>query len=319
MESIKWVRMKTFTIEKKGDKVRSVGIAEDITDWKNAEEELIKTKEGYALSDDLDTIEQNARQLIVLNEKLAASEKLLTELNSNKDRFFSIISHDLRNPFMGILGYSKMLAEESLDSEETQEISSKLYETSKNTYSLLENLLEWSLAQRNKIEFKPEIFPINEAVTEIFLLFKEKALKKNISLINKIGGDSFAYADFNMIKTVLRNLISNAIKFCKESGEISIEESYENDKIRISVCDNGIGIKNDDMAKLFRIDGRFTQEGTAGEKGTGLGLILSKEFVEKNSGIIWMESEFNKGTKIHFQLPVKPPEKPGLRNIILQR
>ena len=119
--------------------------------------------------------------------------------------------------------------------------------------------MEWSLAQRNEFELKPEIFPINEAVTEIFLLFREKALKKNISLINKIGGDSFAYADFNMIKTVLRNLISNAIKFCKESGEISIEESYENDKIRISVCDNGIGIKNDDMAKLFRIDGRFTQ------------------------------------------------------------
>ena len=204
------------------------------------------------------------------------------------------------------MGFSEVLASQydRLPREKQLQYVKLIHESGKTTYSLLENLLSWSRAQLNKIDFEPIDFDIREIVQENARLFQENLGIKQIRLKNQLQGEVLVHADKNMINTVVRNLISNAIKFTPAGGEITIRAIKENNNWVIGVSDTGIGMEEQDTQKLFRMDKSFSKEGTAGEKGTGLGLLLCKEFVEKNSGKIWVESTPGKGTTFWFSLPL---------------
>lgn len=255
-------------------------------------------------AEDLDVIEKYASELISVTKKLYESEQKLRELNLSKDRFFSIISHDLKNSFTAILGLSRLLSSENYhnNSESVKETSALIYQSSQKLYTLLENLLEWARLQRDEIKFGPSSFNIYEAAEDIIGLFNLKLKQKNINLQNQIDSELIINADQNMIKTVMRNLISNAINFTHSGGNIILKSKLVDSRAEITIEDSGIGIKKENLDKLFRIDQKFIGENTEGERGSGLGLILCKEFIEKNNGTIRAESEFGKGTSFTFSL-----------------
>lgn len=242
---------------------------------------------------------------ITAEQKLQSYSNELKELNATKDKFFSIIAHDLKNPFNGILGFSNLLGDDydQLDDEERKLFITQIKNSAITAYKLLENLLEWSRAQTGGLGWKPDNYDISNIVNETILLLKENANGKNIRLLSKIPFNTLIYADINMVKTVLRNFIQNAIKFTNKGGEIKITAKEEGKYTRISVKDNGIGISDEIMKKIFKIDQKIVSEGTDKEKGTGLGLILCKEFVERNGGQIFIKSEVGEGTEISFTLP----------------
>jgi PAS domain S-box-containing protein len=233
-------------------------------------------------------------------------QRKLEEENSSKDKFFSIISHDLRAPFSALLGISQLLEEEydEMDDTERKEMIHVARNSSKNIYQLLDGLLEWSRAKSGRMEYLPLNINLKETSDQGILILIQNAKNKNIKVINNIKLNSFAYADEIMFKTILRNLITNAIKFTQSNGEIIIDSNVINDKIEISVLDNGIGMTEADVNKLFRIDVHHTTVGTENESGTGIGLILCKELVEKHGGEIWVESELGKGSCFRFTLPI---------------
>ncbi len=230
--------------------------------------------------------------------------KELKALNNTKDKFFSIIAHDLKSPFNTLLGLTELLAENLhvYDINTTETIVESLNSTTQQTYKLLENLLDWSRNQQNRIDFNPIKNDISSISAEIISLLKPTADKKNISLILETKAPNFASADTYMVNAVIRNLISNAIKFTRENGSIKINTKKQDSMVLISISDNGVGIKPDNVNKLFRIDTNISQQGTSGEKGTGLGLILCKEFVEKHGGNIWVKSEVGIGSTFYFTL-----------------
>lgn len=237
--------------------------------------------------------------------RLIENEQQLKEANATKDRFFSIIAHDLRNPFNAIMGYASLLLSQfnTLEKEELIEYIENINTAAGSTYILLENILEWSRTQTGKIVIKPEKFDLSTLVNEVILLSKAQSDSKNIRLKSKVKFQTYVFADENMIKTVLRNLVSNAIKFTIK-GEVLIETEIANSKIMISVIDTGVGISDEIFSKLFKIDEKISISGTGNEKGTGLGLILSKEFVNKNGGEIWVNRMKDQGTIFNFTLPV---------------
>ncbi|GAB6282448.1 MAG: hypothetical protein STSR0008_16670 [Ignavibacterium sp.] len=241
----------------------------------------------------------------MFEEKLMETTEELMRANSEKDRFFSIIAHDLRSPFHSLFGFSEMLATElnNLSNEEITFMSSEIYKGLKNLYNLLENLLEWSRLERDKIEFQPSEFNLSELVNEVYELLRHNAYSKNINVINNVDENCSILADRNMIKSVIQNLVSNAIKFSYSEGKIIINAERKNLDFIISVEDDGMGIRQEDLTKLFKIDFQLSTIGTAQEKGTGLGLILCKELIEKHKGKIWVESELNKGSKFFFTIP----------------
>lgn len=230
----------------------------------------------------------------------------LEEENSSKDKFFSIISHDLRAPFSALLGISQLLEEEYdvMDDTERKEMIHVARNSSKNIYQLLDGLLEWSRAKSGRMEYLPLNINLKETSDQGILILIQNAKNKNIKVVNNIKSNTFAYADEIMFKTILRNLITNAIKFTQNNGEIIIDSNVNNDKIEISVLDNGIGMTEADVNKLFRIDVHHTTVGTENESGTGIGLILCKELVDQHGGEIWVESEQEKGSCFRFTLPI---------------
>ncbi len=263
------------------------------------------------ISEGLELIEKNARDLIMLTSKLAESENKLRELNASKDRFFSIISHDIKNHFAAILGLSRLLVkpEYNEDNDKRIETATNLHESSKKLYSLLENLLEWAKLQRDELVVEPGDFNIHDVAQEAIDLIGLKAETKKISIKNDIDNRKKVFADKNMIKTVLRNLLSNAVNFTESGGSVTLESELEGNELIISVKDNGVGINPDSIHKLFRIDEKVISRNTEGGKGTGLGLILCREFIEKNGGNMWVQSEVSKGSIFSFSLPVLPPRK----------
>lgn len=290
-----------------GDKEKKeyLGILRNISERKKIEEEMRNLIVSLHISKDL--TEERAREIEILNKKLQESEKNLKELNVNKDKFFSIIAHDLKGPFSGFLGLSKILSQDLslLTTEEIQDIAKDLHESAENLFRLLENLLEWSRIQRKSISYNPEKIIIDEIVKLNIGLLSTNAKQKNIQILNLTDENHIAYADANSLNTILRNLISNAIKFTKSNGNIVISSEITDDSnIVISIKDSGIGIPPEVQTKLFRIDSHYTSEGTNKEKGTGLGLILCKELVEMNNGKIWFISEKNVGTTFYFTLPL---------------
>ncbi len=241
----------------------------------------------------------------MFEEKLMETTEELMRANSEKDRFFSIIAHDLRSPFHSLFGFSEMLSTElhNLSNEEITFMSKEIYNGLKNLYNLLENLLEWSRLERDKMEFKPSQFNLSELVREVYELLKHNAYSKNVNLVNDVNVDFLILADRNMLKSVIQNLVSNAIKFSYSEGIIVVNAERKDNDIFVSVEDNGIGIRKENLEKLFRIDIQLSTVGTAQERGTGLGLILCKELIEKHQGKIWAESELNKGSKFIFSIP----------------
>ncbi len=259
----------------------------------------IKRKSTIQLEEKLDIIDKT-------NQSLKHSEEEQKKLNITKDKFFSIMAHDIKNPLGGLISVSDMLKKEStqMPEDERQELYDVIHKTSVQLYNLLENLLHWSRSQMGKIPYNPiSIEPFDIAETNIDLL-KANAEKKNILVINMIDHNITVNADKEMITLVIRNLISNAIKFTPQSGKIMLASNKREGYIDISVEDNGVGIPKDDLNKLFRIDVQYSNVGTNNETGTGLGLILCKEFIVKHSGKIWVESDSGKGAKFTFSLPI---------------
>jgi two-component system, sensor histidine kinase and response regulator len=237
--------------------------------------------------------------------ELEAQKQELKQANASKDKFFSIIAHDLRAPFVGLLGLTEVFTEsvESFTPEDIQQGMKSLQQTAQNVYTLVENLLTWARLQRGLVEFFPEELVINGIVRQTLELFHTNAAQKQITLRNLATATTLAYADRNMIHTVLRNLLSNALKFTTSEGVITVSATQSPTHVEITVADTGTGIAKKDLAKLFRIDVKYSHPGTAGEKGSGLGLILCKELVEKNGGKLSVESKIRKGTTFRFTLP----------------
>ena len=251
--------------------------------------------------------------LSIKKEKAETAEQLsfqqnlkLKEINEDKDKFFSIIAHDLRSPFQGLLNISGMIADdvESFSKEELSELTKKMHDTTKNIVTLLKNLLEWSQIQQGTFILSPENFQLKKVAQEDIDSLNQMAFQKEININNKIPASLIVNADPKMVNSIFVNLLSNALKFTPRGGEITIDAIENTNKmIQISVKDTGIGMPLDIKNNLFRIEKNIKRRGTEGEESTGLGLLLCKEFVEKNGGTIRVESEENEGTNFIFTLP----------------
>jgi signal transduction histidine kinase len=260
-----------------------------------AKEELQK------LNEDLDQkVKARTREL-----EIYAAE--LKELNATKDKFFGIIAHDLKNPLSSLIGASELLINyvNQLDKDNILNISMLLHGSAQQGYALLENLLEWSMTQTGKLEFYPKKIILNEVIKDVISIFKTQATNKNVDLQCKINGILEAEIDKNLISSVLRNLLSNAIKFTPKNGKVFIHAHKVHENIEISVKDTGIGIPENIGNNIFRIDVKYTREGTEQEKGTGLGLLLCREFIERHGGKIWVESKLGEGSEFKFTIPYK--------------
>ncbi|MGE5432345.1 MAG: ATP-binding protein [Syntrophomonadaceae bacterium] len=257
-----------------GKYIGIVGVSRDVTEVRKAEDKIKKYSEELAKS------------------------------NSSKDKFFSIIAHDLKSPFNSLLGISDFLAShiDELALEEIKVLAESISKSANGVFRLLENLLQWARLQTGRLNFSPEILELNEIVRSVIELYQDQILKKEIILENRLPGQVTVFADKNMAAAIVRNLISNAVKFTKPGGRIALFSSVQEDMVNISVCDEGVGIPDALKEKLFRIDECISTEGTANEKGTGLGLVLSKEFVEKNGGSISVRSLPGQGSEFTFSL-----------------
>ncbi len=228
-------------------------------------------------------------------------------LNATKDKFFNIIAHDLKSPFNAIMGFSELLVErvQEKNYEGIDKFAGIILKSSGRAIELLMNLMDWARSQTGKMEFIPEYFQIVDFIEETTPLFDDIAGQKSISIRKNLSQGATVFADKTMISTVLRNLISNAIKFTNTGGEIVISVVNKTSELTVSVSDNGVGISKSALEKLFRLDENYSTTGTNNEQGTGLGLILCKEFIEKHGGKIWVESEVGKGSTFSFSLPAK--------------
>ena len=282
----------------------------DITELKHQEEEY--EQHLTELEELRETMEESLFERNLLVDDLAASEEKLSKLNATKDKFFSIISHDLRGPLGSLKSILDMMASDydSFTKEESIKFLSLMKDSSANLFALLENLLIWSRSQRGLIEIHPDNVNLYNLANGIISVLKLSADAKSIELESHIKPDTFVYADFNQLTTIIRNLFSNSIKFCNNGDKIivgfkpTIGNKFSSENSLIYVKDNGIGMDKKIQNKLFRIDTSVTNIGTAGEKGTGLGLILCKEFVEKHGGKIWVKSIEGKGSTFYFTLPI---------------
>jgi signal transduction histidine kinase len=250
-------------------------------------------------------IVRNITERKISDAKIRQSNEQLIELNATKDKFFNIIAHDLKSPFNSIVGFSDLLVDMARDKDydEMGKYAGIIHQSSHRAIDLLVNLMEWARSQTGRIEFNPEIFEMDELFNDVVKLLSDNAAQKGITITKTLPSRGIAKADKAMISTVLRNLVANAIKFTKPGGEIFLSVSENNSGITVAVKDNGIGIPANLIDKLFRLDECFTTRGTEKEQGTGLGLILCKEFIEKHEGTIWAESTEGKGSIFSFSLP----------------
>ncbi len=239
-------------------------------------------------------------------EILKKREAELKELNATKDKFFNIVAHDLKNPFTALLGSSELLFEniDNMDTENIKDLAYILNDSAKGGYAILQNLLDWSRSQTGMIKINPEMVNLRVLIIENIANLQLPASNKSINLSSTSKKDIHLLADKNMINTVLRNLISNAIKFTPKGGKVIVSTKIGSEEVLISVKDTGIGISREKVATLFRIDSKHSDPGTENEQGTGLGLKLSKEFAEKLGGRIWVESAENEGSEFKFAIPL---------------
>ena len=238
------------------------------------------------------------------NKTLVESKRLVEESNVMKDKFFSILAHDLRNPFNSILGLTRILKDRhrNMSDDEIDKITNSLFNSANNSYSLLNNLLEWSRTQRGVINFKPEPIQTNNLLREIIPLLQIDAEIKGIKIEYDDAPVSIV-ADKNMLHTVLRNLITNAVKYSNKGDTVKITVKQRQTDTLITVSDSGIGMSKENAAQLFTISNNYRLDGTEGEKGTGLGLMICKDFIDQHHGKIWVESESGKGSSFYFTIP----------------
>ena len=239
------------------------------------------------------------------NLQLKEKNKTISNINTQKDKFFSIIAHDLRGPFNGFLGLTELLADDldSMTPDEIQFAAGSMKSSANNLYRLLENLLEWSRMEQGLIAFKPQENKLKSVVDECTLTFKDSAQKKEIKIKSSIDEEVTVFADNNILHAVIRNILSNAVKFTPRGGMITIQGKEDDKNTTISITDSGIGMNAKMIDNLFRLDVQTNRKGTNDEPSTGLGLILCKEFVEKHNGKIWLESIEDKGTTFYFSFP----------------
>lgn len=252
-------------------------------------------------------IEQTNSELEKLNEKLKRSQSELKELNASKDRLFTIVAHDLRGSFGGLLSITEFLSLESgsLSKSELKEILENVHAAIKKVYGLLENLLVWSRIQTGKLLYEPAIINLYKPVQDAMSLAAISAHGKNVTIRSKVDDEICAFCDGNIFSAVIRNLLSNAVKFTRKKGIIEIDARQQGNEVIVSVSDNGIGIPEEHFNSIFDISSRRSTLGTEKETGTGLGLILCKELVEKNGGKIWAQSAIDKGSVFYFTIPSK--------------
>ncbi len=260
----------------------------------------------------LKLLDEKNKDILIHKEEIAAQRDKISEIafelkktNRTKNKLFSIIAHDLKNPFQGIIGFSEMIKEdaEKQNLNKIKKFAEYIFNVSNQTYKLLDNLLNFTRSQIGLIKYNPEIINIKELVEEGIVLVQSTAEVKGVKLIDETNQKHTAYADESMISTVIRNLISNAVKFTSEGGYVKVQTENSNDKVVIKIIDCGVGIKEDDISKLFKADLNFTTFGTENEKGTGLGLVVCKDFTVKNGGTITVESEVGKGSTFTVTLP----------------
>ncbi|MEI7811947.1 MAG: PAS domain S-box protein [Ignavibacteria bacterium] len=275
--NIVWVRNKVKVIRDKDNRtIKIYGLISDISLSKKAEEEL----------------------------KKSAVE--LRELNDTKDKFISIISHDLRTPFSSIMGFTEILLGQKnmSDAQRTQYIEF-IQQSSQNMLALVNSLLDWTRLQTGRIKFEPQRFNATESISKSIAIVGGVALQKGIKLVSVVQPDLFIHADLNLLLQVVNNLLGNSIKFTPRDGQITIygELNKQLNKVQFIIEDTGTGIRKENLSKLFKVDSKFTLEGTAGEKGSGLGLSIVHDIIEKHGGEIWVESEYGKGSKFFFTIP----------------
>lgn len=314
-----------------GKELWEIGIFKNIEDSKAAFVELqnkgfirfedmpLETKSGKPINveyvsnvylvDKVKVIQCNIRNITERKKaelQLKESEKRLLELNATKDKFFSIIAHDLKSPFTSIIGLSELLAEQvgRKDYDGIEEYANMIQSSSWRAMDLLTNLMEWSRSQTGRIEFNPVSINMAELIDEVSELLNVAAKQKNITISKDLPAGLTLFADRLMINTVLRNLISNAVKYTNNGGTIKISAVLKEKELEVSVKDNGIGLKKEALDKLFHIEESVSTPGTQDEEGTGLGLILCKDFVSKHGGKIRAESEPGNGSRFVFTIPV---------------
>lgn len=270
-----WVSATKVPVFDKNENVKGiVGISRDITHFKEAEDQLKSLTEE------------------------------LKELNETKDKLFSIIAHDLRNPFISLLGISNIILEEYNDLSEDEKIEylTEIENSAKSAYDLLENLLYWSRAQTNNISYTPQKFNLTDIISRNIRLLGIAASSKKINLTNTTGDDLWAYGDPDLVDIIVRNLVSNAIKFTPEGGKVEVTSEKMNNEIKITVADTGIGMSEDKIINLLQNNKVESSPGTNKEKGTGLGLLLCKDFIEMNNGKMEIVSNPGQGTSISFTM-----------------
>ena len=270
----------------------------------------LSAKYRYNIEGDIEIVgvSRDISERKMMEDKLRHSEAELRDLNATKDKFFSIIAHDLRSPFNGFLGLTQIMAEnlQSLKMAEVQNISVRMRDSATNLFRLLENLLEWALMQQSLIPFKPNVQELRPIVAESIWMTLEYAKNKDIEISYTIPDNLSVFADRNMLQTVIRNLASNALKFTPKGGKVSLLAKDSGDmNVEISIRDTGIGMSQKIIDNLFHIDVRTNRKGTEGEYSSGLGLLLCNEFIGKHGGKIWVESEEGKGSVFYFTIPQK--------------
>lgn len=264
-------------------------------------------KEVEELHDLWDSYQKLLLSFKASEEEIKEKNIALKEINDSKDKFFSIIAHDLRSPFQGLLGISNYLTDDfdNLPKEEIKELVFVLNDALHVQYKFLDDLLNWSRIQSGRISLEPLLLSLSDLITKTCKLFDSNLKNKELTVINNITTSQMIYADEDMFMLLVRNLLSNAIKFSQIGGTIEITAMDKKNKLQIIVADSGVGIKPENLDKLFRIDTHYTTNGTLNEGGSGLGLVLCKEIVEKHGGNIWVKSELGRGTKFFFTLPIK--------------
>ena len=272
--------------------------------WVSTTKMPLRDKDGYTIGTFGISRDISKRKEAELEVKRINNE--LKELNATKDKFFSIIAHDLKSPFTALLGISELLTDPTVNpaDAENKQMLQHLQDLIKKEYELLQNLLDWSCLQLGRMEYQPTGINLFRITSTVLSLLSNNASAKNIAFYNTIEESVFVSADANMVKSIIQNFVSNAIKFTNSGGKVVLASKPNGTFVDISVEDNGIGISDENLKKLFRLDVNFTTPGTNGEKGTGLGTVLCKEMVEKHGGTVTLKSTPGIGTDVHFTLPL---------------
>jgi PAS domain S-box-containing protein len=287
----------------RNEKIKGIlGVGNKVTDYIQQDIDIVSMLADQAW---------DIAELKKTEDELIKSEAKFRELNATKDKFFSIIAHDLKNPFNAIMGFSNLLSEriKEKDYHRIEKYVEYIQSASQIAVDLLGNLLEWTRSQTGRIAFNPDYTELVALINEVINLLEASAVQKSIHIVRKLPVEATVIIDSEMISTVLRNLISNAIKFTRQGGEIVISLELNDEELKVTVADDGVGIKKEALGKLFKIDEGYSTKGTNSEIGTGLGLILCKEFVDKHNGKIWAESDVNKGSFFYFTLPLNKTNK----------